>query len=569
MSATTRPITPEDLRDAGWDQILPFYEHLAERPLDDPNAWLAEWSAFEEVLGEARAFAYTAYTGDTTDPAKEEAHLRFASQIAPRAEEQEVRLGRRLLESGYTRPDLEPMLARQRNQDELFRAESVPLVAELQQLASRWQKLVGGLSADWDGRRLPLPALRGFEASPDRSIRERAYRKHFAPYVASRDEIATIFDRMLELRQQVAHNAGFANYRDYAHLAKNRFSYSVEDCQIFQEAAAGTVVPAVTRILERRRQAMGLDALRPWDAVDGHCGVADAHGRPALKPFRDGDELAERSVSVFGHVDPVFGGYFGTMRSEQLLDLESRPGKAPGGYCTSFPHRKRPFIFVNGTGTEADVRTILHEAGHAFHSFEAFGLPVYMQRHPGSEMAEVASMSMELLAAPYIGEGSGGFYSPDEERQARTAHLEGLLFGLAHIASVDAMQHWIYTDPAGADRDARDRKWLELRARFQPGVDWTGLEDLRVARWLAQPHFFTSPFYYIEYGIAQLGALQVWRNSLSDQAGAVAAYRDALALGGTRTLPELFSAAGAHLVFDVNGMAELVGLVEDQIAQLA
>jgi oligoendopeptidase F len=239
MSATTRPITPEDLRDAGWDQILPFYEHLAERPLDDPNAWLAEWSAFEEVLGEARAMAYTAYTGDTADPAKEEAHLRFASQIAPRAQEQEVRLGRRLFDSGYTRPDLEPMLARQRNQDELFRAESVPLVAELQRLASSWQKLVGGLSADWDGRRLPLPALRGFEASPDRSIRESAYRKHFAPYVASRDEIATIFDRMLELRQQVAHNAGFASYRDYAHLARNRFSYSVKDCLPRPESSSG------------------------------------------------------------------------------------------------------------------------------------------------------------------------------------------------------------------------------------------------------------------------------------------------------------------------------------------
>jgi oligoendopeptidase F len=192
-----------------------------------------------------------------------------------------------------------------------------------------------------------------------------------------------------------------------------------------------------------------------------------------------------------------------------------------------------------------------------------------MQRHPGSEMAEVASMSMELLAAPFLGRDLGGFYSPDEERHARIADLEGLLVSLAHISSVDAMQQWIYTEPAGADRDARDRKWLELRDRFQPGVDWTGLEDLRVARWLAQPHFFSHPFYYIEYGIAQLGALQVWRNSLSDPAGAVAAYREALALGDTRPLPELFAAAGAHLVFDVNGMAELVALVEDQIAQLA
>jgi oligoendopeptidase F len=569
MSATTLPLSPDELRDAGWDQVLPFYEHLATRPLDDPAGWLADWSAFEEVLVEAQMLAHTAYTGDTADPAKEEAHLRFSSQIAPLAKEQRVRLGRRLLESGFTRPDLETMLAIQRNRDRLFRAESVPLEAELERLASSWQKLTGGFTAEWEGRQMALPAMRGFEASPDRSIRERAYRKHFGAYVARRDEIATIFDRMLDLRQQVARNAGFANYRDYAHLEKNRFWYSVEDCLAFQEATAATVVPAVARILDRRRKTMGLDALRPWDAVDGACGVTDPEGRPALRPFQDGAELAERSEAVFTQLDPVLGGYFGTMRTEHVLDLESRPGKAPGGYCTVFPHRKVPFIMMNGTGTDSDVGTLLHEAGHAFHDFETFALPIFMQRHPGSEMAEVASMSMELLAAPFLGRDSGGFYSPDEERRARIADLEGLLVSLAHISSVDAMQQWIYTEPAGADRDARDRKWLELRDRFQPGVDWTGLEDLRVARWLAQPHFFSHPFYYIEYGIAQLGALQVWRNSLSDPAGAVAAYREALALGDTRPLPELFAAAGAHLVFDVNGMAELVTLVEDQIAQLA
>src|SRR5262249_9384445 len=226
-----------------------------------------------------------------------------------------------------------------------------------------------------------------------------------------------------------------------------------------------------------------------------------------------------------------------------------------------------PFIYMNATGTESDVRTLLHESGHAFHSFEAQAAqPLVFQRHPGSEMAEVASMSMELLAAPYLGEEAGGFFSPEDERRSRAAHLEAIPLVLAPIASVDAFQHWIYTSGEGHDRDARDRRWLQLRERFQPGVDWSGLDELRTARWLAQPHFFTHPFYYIEYGIAQLGALQVWRNSMADQDSAVAAYRGALALGGTRPLSGLFEAAGARLVFDAEQMGELVALVEEQLA---
>lgn len=542
-----------------------MYDVLAARPLAEAEGWLGEWSSFEEVLGEAGRLALIRYTQDTADPAAEEAYLRFSAEIEPRADEQRVRLGQRLVDSGYSRPDLETVLASQRNQQELFREANVPLRGELQRLGAAWQKLTGGLTATWEGRTVALPELRGFEASPERDVRELAWRLHFGPYAEHHDEIAGIFDRMVELRQQVARNAGFENYRDYAHREKHRLAYSVEDCFRFHEAVEATVVPAQSRILESRRRLMRLDALRPWDAIDGACGIADPSGRPALAPFSAQEELISRSLAVFGQVSPRLGGYFGRMSAEALLDLVSRRGKAPGGYCVSLQHRKLPFIFMNATGTDADVRTVLHESGHAFHSFEAFSLPILFQRSPGMEMAEVASMSMELLAAPYLGRAWGGFYSEDEESRARTAHLEGVLFGISHIASVDALQQWMYTDPDGAEAEARDRKWLELRDRFQPGIDWTGLEDLRVARWLSQPHFFTHPFYYIEYGIAQMGALQVWRNALADQGGAVAAYLAALALGGTRPLPDLLAAAGARLVFDAEGMGELVGLVEDQL----
>ncbi|HKA48570.1 MAG TPA: M3 family oligoendopeptidase [Candidatus Dormibacteraeota bacterium] len=560
------PQSPRDLARATWTEIEPHYEQLAARPMDDVDGWLRAWSRFEEILSEAGALASVAYTCDTTDPVKEAAHLRFTKDIGPRALEQRVRLGRRLLATGHSAPDLDMILRRMRNQEELFRKTNVPLLGELQELSSAWQKLAAGLSATWDGRSVPLPALRVHEASPDRQVRERAYKLHLGAFASQRDAIEDIFDRQYQLRQTVAHNAGFANYRDYAHAEKNRFDYTPGDCERFHDAVEQTVVPAVERIMARRRELMGLDCLQPWDGIDGLTGVADPLGRPPLRPFADVEALTARAHAVFAQVDANLGGYFEIMRREGLVDLDGRQGKAPGGYCTSFAFRRRPFIFMNATGTDSDVRTLLHESGHAFHSFEAHASqPLIFQRHPGSEMAEVASMSMELLAAPYLGQAGGGFFSPEDQKRSRADHLQGILVVLAHIASVDAFQHWIYTSGEGHDRDARDRQWTRLRERFQPGVDWTGNNELRVARWLAQPHFFTHPFYYIEYGIAQLGALQVWRNSMVDQAGTVAAYRGALALGGTRPLPGLFEAAGARMVFDAEQMGQLVSLVEERL----
>ncbi len=560
------PQSPDELAQATWTDIEPHYDRLATQPIGDVDAWLRAWSRFEEILSEAAGLAYVAYTCDTTDSEKEAAHLRFARDIGPRAQEQRVRLGRKLLATGNSAPDLEMVLRRLRNQEELFREANVPIQGQLQQLSSAWQKLTAGLSATWNGQDVPLPALRIHEASPDREVRELAFKLHFGAFVEKRDAIADIFDRQYALRQTVARNAGFASYRDYAHAEKNRFDYTPSDCERFHDGVEKTVVPAVDRIMARRRELMGLDRLRPWDAIDGMMGVADPLGRAPLKPFADVDALAARAQAVFSGVSADLGGYFEIMRREGLLDLDSRQGKAPGGYCTTFPFRKRPFIYMNATGTESDVRTLLHESGHAFHSFEAQAAqPLVFQRHPGSEMAEVASMSMELLAAPYLGEEAGGFFSPEDERRSRAAHLEAIPLALAHIASVDAFQHWIYTSGEGHDRDARDRRWLQLRERFQPGVDWSGLDELRIARWLAQPHFFTHPFYYIEYGIAQLGALQVWRNALEDEGEAVAAYRRALAMGATWPLPELFGAAGARLVFDADEMGELVALVEEHL----
>ncbi len=559
------PESPDAFKEAGWEDVLPYYEELASRHVDAGNVegWLEDWSRFESLLSEAAALASFAYSCDTADPEREAAQLRFGTKIAPKAQEQRVRLQERLVKLGYVRPGLETMIERFRNQMQIFSEANVPLSAEISRLITEWSKLIGAMTVQWDGVEKTPAQLLPYLEWVDRPVRERAFKLRAKPYIEQRVKIAGIFDTMYDLRHQTARNAGFDNFRDYAHQEKNRFAYTADDCLRFHEAVEEAVLPAVERIQARRRREMKLDRLRPWDTS------VDPLGRPALKPFADMDSFMDRAANVFGHVDPVFRGYYETMVEAKLLDLENRKGKAPGAYSQTLNFRKQPLIFMNAVGVDDDIRTLLHESGHAFHSFEASRLPLLFQRHPGSEMAEVASMSMELLAAPYIDKDSGGYYTDEEERRSRAEHLEGIVLFFPHCASVDAFQHWIYVDKAGREADARDAKWLEVRRRFEGNsVDWSGLDKERIARWYQQPHFFSSPFYYIEYGIAPLGALQVWRNSLNDSGDTVRRYRGALALGATKPLPELFKAAGARLIFDSAGMRELITLVEEQITRL-
>lgn len=559
--------TPDQFRDATWEDILPLYQELVNRPLgaDDTaatEAWLDDWNALDVALSEAASMANVATSCDSEDPVKEAAHLRFSSEIGPRRGQQIVLLANKLLDSGYTRPDLETTLRRFRTDRDLFREENIPLQQAISRLNNEYNKLCGSMAVDWEGEEIPLPRLNPFLQDPDRDTREKAWHLQFQPYIANRDTLADIFDQQMETRQQIARNAGFANYRDYIFEDKYRYDYTPDDCFSFHDAVEKTFVPAVNRVHERRQQEMGLDALRPWDLS------GDPLGRPALRPYDAIDQLTATAKSVFDKVDPKLGEQFGIMREEGLLDLDSRKGKRPGGFCTSFPWRKRPFIFMNAAGVGSDVRTLLHESGHAFHGFASSSLPFVYQRMYGSEMAEVASMSMELLSAPYLRQEDGGYYNDADDRRARIEHLQGIVSLLTWVATVDAFQHWLYTDPAANDRDARDAKWLETWARFDPHTDWSGLEPQRTARWYKQLHIFLYPFYYIEYAIAQLGALQVWRNALQDQEKAVADYRAALALGGSRPLPELFATAGARLIFDESGMAELVTLIEGELAAL-
>ena len=557
------PTSPAELADASWPEIAAFYDALAvEGPTrETARAWLRSWSLLEEIVNEASSQSLIAYTGNTADPAAETRYLRFVTEIQPNVEARQTGLAELLLATGIDDADIATLLREFRTTVSIFRDANTERFAQIEEQSAAYQKLAGGLSVGIDGKTLTIPQLQPLMESEDRVARERAFRAGADAYLSRRDDMAELFDRMYGLRQDVAREAGFPDFQAFSFEAKHRYDYTADDVARFHDAVADVVTPAAARVHAYRRERLGVDVLRPWDLA------VDPDGLAPLRPFRDAAEFVASSSRVFTTLDSEIGSRFADMARDGLLDLESRPNKAPGGYCTTLHYRKQPFVFMNAVGVSDDVTTLVHEAGHCFHAYLASHQELIWQRGTGSEAAELASMSMELLAAPLFAVPVG-YYTPDQARRAQAAHLEDVLLALPHIASVDAFQRWIYTSGSGHDRDARDQAWLALRTRFETGVDWTGLERERTARWYRQLHIFELPFYYIEYGIAQLGALQVWKRSLTDPEGALEGYKNALRLGGTRPLPELYAAAGARLIFDADGMRELVELVEDRLETL-
>src|SRR6478736_2038986 len=375
-----------ELRDATWEVVRAHYRTLADLPLDHATApgWLKEWSDFESALTEAAAVAMADYTCDTEDAAKRDRYQRFSGDILPRAEEESVGLAKRLVALGQVPAGMELPVRRFREQIAIFREANVPLFAEGEKQGSEYQAITGSFTAPWDGEELPLPRLGPFLMDVDRGVRERAFRASTAPYVAARDKLAAVFDKQYAVRQQVAKNAGFPEYEAYTFASKQRFDYTPADCRRWHDAVEEQVLPAIERIHAARQERLGLPTLRPWDMA------VDPQGRQALRPFRTDGELIETSGKIFDEVDPGLGAGLATMRREGLLDLDSRKGKAPGGYCETFHERGRHFIFMHAAGTQEDVMTLLHEGGHSFHAFASHPLPFIWQRHPTMEQAELA-----------------------------------------------------------------------------------------------------------------------------------------------------------------------------------
>lgn len=574
MTDLIRPLPDhsQDLAGWEWERYEPYYERLRAVELTQANvhAWLADWTQLASLVDERYNRLSVAITQDTTDKAMEGQYNYFVESIYPRYQAAEQTLKQKLIASGIEPAGFQVPLRNMRAEAALFREENLPLITREQMLEKEFDRIIGAQTVVWEGEERTLTQMLPVFQSHDRATRERAWRLVTARRLEDRAALDDLWIRMLDVRLQLAKNAGYelgdgtGDYRAFRWQQFLRFDYTPDDCKGFAKAIAEAVVPAASRIYERYRAQLDVDSLRPWDLAgpQGFYTIPPPPNTEPLRPFANAEELAARCADIFDAIDPELGALFDVMRRENLLDLPNRKGKAPGGYCTGFEHTRRPFIFMNTVGTQEDVQTLLHESGHAFHAFEAFALPYIQQHAVPLEFCEVASMSMEFLGIPYL-DRPGGFYNSAEALRARAEKLETAIFFWPYMAVVDLFQHWVYENPHAA-REPRncDARWTELWNRFMPGVDWSGLEEELQTGWHRKLHILTSPFYYVEYGMAQLGAAQVWANALRDQPTAVRAYRDALALGGTATLPELYARAGARFQFDAPILREAVELME-------
>lgn len=561
------PTSIEEFMNWPWERIKPSYRELDKYTLDEANveAWLSQWSKVIDLISETYARLTLAVNQDTADKEAENRYNTFLDEIYPNSQAEDQKLKEKLLASEITPEGFKIPLRKMRAESAIFSEVNLPLLSQERKFASQYNKIIGAQTVLWEGEEQTLAQMRAVYQNTDRQVRQRAWQLCTQRQLGDREAINQVWGKLLRLRIKLAENAGLPDYRAYRWQQMHRLDYTPEDCDQFRQAIEQVAVPAATRIYDKHRHRMGLDQLRPWDLDLDLYPITI----PSLPSYGSVEDLKETVESVFKWVDPVLGKYFHSMRTEGLLDLENRKGKAPGGYCTAFPVTRRPFIFMNAVGLAGDVRTILHESGHAFHNFERLALPYAQQRHPGLEFSEVASMSMELLAAPFLTTRQGGFYSDKDAAQARIQHLEHILIFWPYMAVVDGFQHWAYLNPTEASNPANcDDKWLRLWQRFIPGVDWNGLEAEAMTGWHRKQHIYRYPFYYVEYGLAQMGAVQVWRNALEDQASAVEAYRKALSLGGTKTLVDLFAVAGAKLAFDSQTLRDAVQLVEENIEKL-
>ncbi len=561
-----RSFVPAGVDWGDWNQIAPLYDKLESRAAGckapaELERWLLDWGELNAAMDQDGSERYIAMTCHTDNAEAEKAYLHFVEHIQPQIKPREFKLDQifiahplrhQLPKARYEVFDRNTAL-----QVELFRPENIPLETEEAKLSQQYQKLSGSLTVQFRGEEKTLVQMARYLEDPDRALRQEAWELTANRRLQEAEKMEDIFDELLKLRQQIARNAGFKNYVDYSFRKLRRFDYTPADCVQFQDAIEKEIMPVVRDLQARRRGQLGLSSLRPWDL-----GV-DPLNRPPLRPFEQVEGMVSNTQKVFNQLDGALGKGFQQMQDLRLLDLANRKGKAPGGYQSTLAEARLPFIFMNAVGVQRDVETILHEAGHAFHALATRPEELYAYRDAPIEFCEVASMSMELLGNEFI----ENFYAPPEAKRARHDHLEGIMKIFPWIATVDAFQHWVYSHP-GHSRVERKAAWEQLMDRFGGDVDWNGYEKARTYMWHRQLHIFLHPFYYVEYGIAQLGALQVWANSKRDKSKALADYKKALALGGSRPLPELFSTAGCKFEFSQTTMKPLIGLVRTELAKL-
>lgn len=558
-----RRFIPADFAVTDWQSLEPFFKILLEKEIttkEDLEEWLLQMSELEAVVSEDACWRQIKMTCDTTDQSLEAAFNFFCIEIQPQMQPYADALNKKLihhpLAGSLDETKYFTFLRGIKKSIDLFREENIPLQSELAVLQQHFGVINGKMTVVIEGNEYTLQQAAKFLENPDRAVREDAYRKIQERRLQDKDSLNALFNQLMAKRNQVAINAGFSNYTDYRFKELGRFDYNQEDCVAFHEAVKLHVVPLVKVIYQKKKEKLGLDVLRPWDLEAEQAGVQPLH------PFSTGNELVEKTIECFSKLQPFFGDCLRKMNAIKHFDLESRMGKAPGGYNCPLAESGAPFIFMNAAGQMQDVITMVHEGGHAIHSFLAHPLPLTGFKEYPMEIAEVASMAMELFSMEHW---DVFFSDKNELSRAKEHQLERVITLFPWIAIIDKFQHWLYNNSNHTNGE-RTEKWLEILAEFNEGViDYSGLEIYRNNAWLRQLHLFEVPFYYIEYGIAQLGAIGMWMQFKQNQQQALDNYCNALALGGTATLPQLYETAGLKFDFSSATISALMSFVEKEL----
>jgi oligoendopeptidase F len=561
-----RNFLPSDFSVKDWASLEPYFKELAERAINSPGdlqKWLSDASELEAVISEDACWRQIKMTCDTENKELEKAFTFFMMEIQPKVQSYSDILNRKLVENPFVKElDTKKYFTYLRNVKkniELFREENIPLQAELNVEAQKFGMISGRMTGEVNGQEYTLQQASKFLEDSDRNLREQVYRKINERRLQDKEELNKLYSGLVDKRHQIALNAGFENYRDFRFKELGRFDYTKQDCYQFHEAVKLHVMPLVNKIYETKKQRLKLDSLRPWD-ID-----AEPEGVQPLRPFKTGDELVEKTIQCFNQIRPFFGACLSKMKSMGHLDLESRKGKAPGGYNCPLAESGAPFIFMNAAGQLDDVTTMVHEGGHAIHSFLSHDLELTGFKEYPTEIAEVASMSMELFSMDHW---NVFFDNKEELTRAKEQQLERVITIFPWIATIDKFQHWVYEHPQHTEAE-RSEAWMSILNEFSsPVIDFSGLDQYRLYSWQRQLHLFEVPFYYIEYGIAQLGAIGLWQQFKQDPEKAINNYINALDLGGTRTLPDLFKAAGLEFDFSPKHISGLMQFVKQELEKV-
>jgi oligoendopeptidase F len=561
-----RHFLPSDFVITDWNSLEPWYKNLLDRDIDTMGKyenWLADFNELEAVISEDACWRQIRMTCDTTDKTLEESFNYFYLEIQPKLQPYSDQLNKKLISSPFVKElDQQKYFTYLRNVKkniDLFREENIPLQAEINVLQQHYGQIAGAMTVNIDGQEFTLQQAAKFLEDPVREKREEVYRKINERRLQDKEALNDLFTKLIALRNQVALNAGFENYRDYKFMEMGRFDYTPDQCFQFHEAVRLHVLPLVDQIFQDHKKRLGVEILKPWDTE------AEPAGIKPLRPFKQGKELLDKTVSCLSELDPFFADCLKKMEEMSHLDLDSRKGKAPGGYNMPLAESGAPFIFMNAAGQMSDVTTMVHESGHAVHSFLAHPLKLNAFKEYPTEMAEVASMAMELFSMDHW----HVFFDNEEDlKRAKRHQLERVITIFPWIATIDQFQHWIYENPVHTDLE-RAEAWMNILNQYSTSaIDYSGLMPYRNISWQRQLHLFEVPFYYIEYGIAQLGAIGLWKQYKENKEAAIANYISGLSLGGTMTLPELYSAAGLSFDFSPATIKELMDLVRTELEKL-